>query len=113
MEIENIIQNLLQKYKSLTIINQRIIAFTMVGIISFLVFLSLFDVGKQSADSGYKVLFDELDPKDLSAIIAQLKQDEIPYKITDNNGIKLPTDLVYEKRVEFSAMDLPKSGKNF
>ncbi len=111
MEIENIIQNLLQKFKSLSIVHQRIISFTMVGVIFFLVFLSLIDSGKHSVETGYKVLFENLESKDLAVIIAKLKEEEIPYILTENNGIKLEKDLVYEKRIEFSAMDLDKGGK--
>ena len=104
------IQNLLDKYKALSIIHQRIIAVVLVAIISFLIFLSVFSNQKREIISDYKMLFDNLSAKDIALIIEKLDRDEVPYRL-DSGGIRVHKDIVYKKRIEFTALDIPKNSK--
>ncbi len=70
--------------------------------------LSLVFLGK---DQEYGVLFSNLSEKDAAAIVNRLKEENIPYKITDEGStISIPKKLIYEKRLLFASEGLPQSG---
>jgi len=110
VEFENLVRNLLDKFKSLPKPHQLIIGGTLLSVLLFLVLLSVFSTGKEDINNGYKVLFDNLEPKDTALIIAELEKDEIPYILT-KKGIKVPKKHVHRQRIELASMDLPKSRK--
>ena len=76
------------------------------GLISLLVVLAI-----SSRTPEYKVLFSNISDKDGGAIIAQLSQMNVPYKITDGGGaILVPDDVVYKTRLQLATQGLPKGG---
>ena len=59
----------------------------------------------------YKVLFTNISEKDGGAIIAQLSQMNVPYRIADGGGaILVPADKVYQTRLQLASQGLPKAG---
>ena len=56
----------------------------------------------------YTVLFAELDPEAAGQIIGQLKDQNIPYQIEKNGtAILVPSDSVYELRIQLASQGLP------
>ena len=59
----------------------------------------------------YRVLFANVDGRDGGAILAQLSQLNVPYRMGDNGAsIMVPEDVVYDTRLKLAAQGLPKGG---
>ena len=60
-------------------------------------------------------LYGNLAPEDAAAIVAKLKERQIPYQLTmDGTGIRIPYDKIYETRLELASEGLPRgSGIGF
>jgi flagellar M-ring protein FliF len=62
-----------------------------------------------SAQPTYKVLFSSMNETDGGAIIEQLKQMGVPYQYSEGGGaILVPSDRVYETRLQLASQGLPK-----
>ncbi|GBE33838.1 flagellar M-ring protein [bacterium BMS3Bbin06] len=57
----------------------------------------------------YQVLFSNLQPDDSGLIIQKLKGMKVPFKVTAS-GILVPSEKVYELRLELAGMGLPQGG---
>jgi len=113
MDFKALFSQLAVVYAKLTKQQKIIIATAIVGIVAFLIFLVVY-TAKKSESSNYKVLFDTLSDADAAKVIAQLEKDNIPYKIEENNVIKVPRDVVYKERIAIAAQGIPKdSGVGF
>ena len=54
-------------------------------------------------------LYSSLAPEDAAAIVARLKERQIPYALTlDGSGIRIPYEKVYETRLEMASEGLPR-----
>jgi flagellar M-ring protein FliF len=54
-------------------------------------------------------LYSNLAPEDAAAIVARLKDDQIPYQLTmDGSGIRIPYEKIYEMRLELASEGLPR-----
>lgn len=59
----------------------------------------------------YRVLFSNITDKDGGAIVAQLAQQNIPYKYSEGGGaILVPSDKVHDLRLKLASQGLPKGG---
>lgn len=59
----------------------------------------------------YRVLFSNVDGRDGGAILAQLSQMNVPYRMGDNGAsIMVPEEVVYDTRLKLAAQGLPKGG---
>ncbi len=67
----------------------------------------LFFAWHQKAD--YHVLYSNLSEEDLGQIIQKLKEKKVPYKVTAG-GIMVPSDKVYDIRLELASQGLPQGG---
>lgn len=56
-------------------------------------------------------LFTEVSAEDAGALVAKLKQANIPYKVADNGTILVPSARVAELRLEMAAAGLPHTGR--
>ena len=64
-----------------------------------------------ASNGDYKVLFANLSDKDGGAVIAQLAQMNVPYKVTPGGGaIMVPTSMVPDLRLKMATAGLPKGG---
>jgi flagellar M-ring protein FliF len=63
----------------------------------------------------YQGLYSNLNPEDAGSIIAYLKENRIPYKISETgNGILVPKENIYEIRMSLASKGLPQgSGVGF
>ncbi|NOZ25422.1 MAG: flagellar M-ring protein FliF [Nitrospirae bacterium] len=57
----------------------------------------------------YQVLYSNLQTEDAGLIMQKLKDMKVPYKTT-STGILVPSDRVYELRLELAAIGLPRGG---
>jgi flagellar M-ring protein FliF len=61
--------------------------------------------------SDWKVLFAGLPDKEAAAIVAQLSQQNVPYRVSEPGGsLLVPGDKVHELRLRLASQGLPKSG---
>ncbi len=61
----------------------------------------------------YKVLFAGLSDKDGGAVVAQLTQSNVPYRIAEGGGaILVPAGQVHEVRLKLASAGLPRGGTN-
>ena len=109
MDFKVLFSQLATVYAKLSKQQKIIIATAIVGIVAFLIFLILYS-SKKSGDGEYKTLFNSLSAEDASKVVAQLDKENIPYKIEDNNIIKVPRNLVYKERISIASLGIPKSG---
>jgi flagellar M-ring protein FliF len=59
----------------------------------------------------YRVLFADLSQSDAAAIVARLKDDKIPYRLSaGSSAILVPAEQVHDVRLALMAGDLPLSG---
>ena len=57
----------------------------------------------------YQVLYSNLQAEDAGLMVEKLKEMKVPYKTTPS-GILVPSDKVYELRIQLAAMGLPQGG---
>ena len=107
MDFKALFSQLSVLYAKLTKQQKIIIAAAVVGIVAFLIFLVVY-TGKKSSADNYKVLFESLSSSDAAKVVAQLEKDGVPYKIEENNTIKVPKDVVYKERITVAAQGIPK-----
>jgi len=113
MDFKALFTQLAALYEKLTKQQKLIISGAIVGIVAFLIFLVVYTQNNKRGD-GYAVLFDSLSAADAAKVIEQLEKENIPYKVSDNNTIKVPRDVVYKERIAIAAQGIPKeSGVGF
>ena len=63
----------------------------------------------------FQILYSNLQSEDAGAILAQLREQKIPYQISSNgSSILIPTERIYETRLELASQGLPQgSGVGF
>ena len=108
MDFNVLFSQLVVLYAKLTKQQKIIIATAIIGIISFLIFLVVFTSTK-GENSKYEVLFDSLSSEDAAKVVEQLEKDNIPYKIEDQNIIKVPKNIVYKERIAIASLGIPKT----
>lgn len=88
------------------IITASVILLTFIGLVLLIVW-----VGYAGKGSGYVTLFSNLELSESASIVDKLKESEQPYEI-DNGGhtILVPKKGVYEARMTFAKLGLPKTG---
>ena len=109
MDFKVLFSQLVVLYTKLTKQQKIIIAAAIIGIITFLIFLVVY-TGAKTQKNSYEVLFDSLSSSDAAKVVAQLEKDNIPYKLEENNIIKVPKNVVYKERINIAALGIPKDG---
>lgn len=112
MDFKVLFSQLILLYTKLTKQQKIIISVAIVGIVAFLIFMVVYTSKKP--DSKYEVLFDSLSSSDAAKVVEQLEKENIPYKLEDNNIIKVPKEVVYKQRISIASQGIPKdSGVGF
>jgi flagellar M-ring protein FliF len=86
-----------------------IVAGAVAGIVAFLIFLIVFTSKSEAKDKNYDVLFEKLSNEDAQKVLQQLDKEKVPYKIEENNVIKIPKELVYKERISIASMGIPSN----
>jgi flagellar M-ring protein FliF len=91
------------------ILTSSLVFFTVLGLVGLLVWTQN-SGGKSGGDSGYKVLYSDLDLEEAGAITEELQKANYPYKL-ENGGktITVPVKQLYEIRIALAREGLPKS----
>ncbi len=108
MDFKALFSQLVVLYSKLNKNQRIIIASAVIGIVAFLIFLVVYS-SRVSSHENYAVLFEKLSNKDASKVIKILTKNNIPYKIYDNNIIKVPKNVVYKERISIAAVGIPKN----
>ncbi|TXE87661.1 flagellar basal body M-ring protein FliF [Campylobacter volucris] len=113
MDYKTMLHQVGQLYQNLSLRQRIIIAASIVVVVGFLVFLTLFRSGSSVAnDAGYSVLFENANTSDSAMIVAQLEKNGVPYILRNEGTILVPNDQVYKQRLAVaSAGLLPKDNK--
>jgi len=107
MDFKVLFSQLVILYEKLTKQQRIIIATAIIGIIAFLIFLVVYTANDKTNDR-YEVLFDSLSSSDAAKVIEQLEKDNIPYKLENDNVIKVPKNVVYKERINIASLGIPK-----
>ena len=108
MDFKVLFSQLVILYDKLTKQQKIIIAAAVVGIVAFLIFMVVY-TAKKDENSKYETLFESLSSEDAAKVVEQLEKDQIPYKLLDNNVIKVPKKVVYKERITIASMGIPKN----
>lgn len=114
MDFKTLFHQVGQLYQNLTIKQKIVAASSIVVVVGFLVFLSLYKSSTSGGEQydGYSVLFRNLNPADSAQIIDQLEKDGVSYKLANEGTILVPTKSVYKERIAVASLGIPKEGKN-
>ncbi|AJD06848.1 flagellar basal-body MS-ring/collar protein FliF [Campylobacter lari] len=113
MDYKTILHQVGQLYQNLSLRQRIIIAASIVVVVGFLVFLTLFRSGSTLAsEAGYSVLFENANTSDSAMIVTQLEKSGVPYILRNEGTILVPNEQVYKQRLAIaSAGLLPKDNK--
>ncbi|QOR00994.1 flagellar basal-body MS-ring/collar protein FliF [Campylobacter sp. 2014D-0216] len=113
MDYKTILHQVGQLYQNLSLRQRIIIAASIVVVVGFLVFLTLFRSGSTVAsEAGYSVLFENANTSDSAMIVTQLEKSGVPYILRNEGTILVPNEQVYKQRLAIaSAGLLPKDNK--
>lgn len=107
MDFNALFSQLVVLFEKLTKQQRMIIAGAVIGIIAFLIFLVVFTANNESEDR-YEILFNSLSSSDAAKVIEKLEKDNVPYKLEDDNIIKVPKNVVYKERISIASLGIPK-----
>ena len=101
-----------QIYQNLTRKQRIVIAASIVIVIGFLVFLSLYHNSESGGGGdGYGVLVENVSPSSSAAIVSSLEQNNVPYKLRDETTILVPQDQVLKQRMFIASEGLIKDNR--
>lgn len=111
MELRTLLNQIATLIQNLTLRQKIVAAVSIVVLIGFLVFLTLYKNSTSSKESGYSVLFENTTAGDSALIIQQLEKEKVPYKILNEGTIAVPTEMVHKQRISIAAQGIPKNSK--
>lgn len=111
MELRTLLNQIATLIQNLTLRQKIVAAVSIVVLIGFLVFLTLYKNSTSTKGSGYSVLFENTTAGDSALIIQQLEKEKIPYKVVNEGTIAVPSDVVHKERIAIAALGIPKNSK--
>ncbi len=112
MELRTLLNQIATLIQNLTLRQKIVAAVSIVVLIGFLVFLTLYKNSTSSKGSGYSVLFKNTTAGDSALIIQQLEKEKVPYKILNEGTIAVPTEMVHKQRISISAQGNHRNSKD-
>ncbi|WP_103599811.1 flagellar basal-body MS-ring/collar protein FliF [Campylobacter concisus] len=110
MDFKALLHQISQIYQKLSLKQKIVAASSIVLVVAFLVFLTLYK-SKNENFAGYSVLFENISPNDSALILDQLDKDGIKYKLANEGTILVPTSDVYKERIAVATLGIPKESK--
>jgi len=99
LQLRNLVKNL-PAHKMIVLVS--LVGGTLVGFIWLMLW---------TGNPDYQLLYSNLSPEDAGSIVAKLKDQKIPYRISANgNAILIPEEKLYETRLELASQGLPQGG---
>jgi len=111
MEFRTLLNQIATLIQNLTLRQKIVAAVSIVVLIGFLVFLTLYKNANATKGNGYSVLFENTTAGDSALIIQQLEKEKIPYKVINEGTIAVPSDVVHKERIAIAALGIPKNSK--
>lgn len=111
MDIKEVFNQTLSFFNRFTKKQRIVIGIGAVALIAFFVFLIVFTTNGKERNDNYAVLFEGMNPSDNALILQHLQQNQIPYKIPNEDTILIPRDKVYEQRIALASQGIPKTSK--
>lgn len=111
MDFKSMLLQIGQVYQNLTRKQRIVIAASIVVVVGFLVFLSLYRNSGSIGADGYGVLVENISPASSAAIVSSLEQNGIPYKLKDESTILVPQDQVLRQRMFIASEGLIKDNR--
>ncbi|WP_103578498.1 flagellar basal-body MS-ring/collar protein FliF [Campylobacter concisus] len=110
MDFKALLHQISQIYQKLSLKQKIVTGSSIVLVVAFLVFLTLYK-SKSDSFAGYSVLFENISPSDSALIVDQLNKDGIKYKLANEGTILVPTSDVYKERIAVATLGIPKESK--
>ena len=110
MDFKALLHQISQIYQKLSLKQKIVAGSSIVLVVAFLVFLTLY-TSKSDSFAGYSVLFENISPSDSALIVDQLNKDGIKYKLANEGTILVPTSDVYKERIAVATLGIPKESK--
>ena len=110
MDFKALLHQISQIYQKLSLKQKIVAGSSIVLVVAFLVFLTLYK-SKSDSFAGYSVLFENISPSDSALIVDQLNKDGIKYKLANEGTILVPTSDVYKERIAVATLGIPKERK--
>ena len=110
MDFKALLHQISQIYQKLSLKQKIVAGSSIVLVVAFLVFLTLYK-SKSDSFAGYSVLFENISPSDSALIVDQLNKDGIKYKLANEGTILVPTSDVYKERIAVATLGIPKESK--
>jgi len=110
MDFKALLHQISQIYQKLSLKQKIVAASSIVLVVAFLVFLTLYK-NKSENFAGYSVLFENISPSDSALIVDQLNKDGVKYKLANEGTILVPTGDVYKERIAVATLGIPKESK--
>ena len=110
MDFNALLHQISQIYQKLSLKQKIVAGSSIVLVVAFLVFLTLYK-SKSDSFAGYSVLFENISPSDSALIVDQLNKDGIKYKLANEGTILVPTSDVYKERIAVATLGIPKESK--
>ncbi len=111
MEFKTLLNQIATLIQNLTLRQKIVAAVSVVVLLGFLVFLTLYKNKNANSIKGYSVLFDNTTASDSALIIQQLEKEKIPYKVLNEGTIAVPSEVVHKQRIAIAALGIPKNSK--
>jgi len=111
MEFRTLLNQIATLLQNLTLRQRIVVAVSIIVLIGFLIFLTLYKNTTNGSMKGYNVLFENTTAGDSALIIQQLEKEKIPYKVLNEGTIAVPSEDVYKQRIAIAAMGIPKNSK--
>ncbi|WP_104696821.1 MULTISPECIES: flagellar basal-body MS-ring/collar protein FliF [unclassified Helicobacter] len=111
MDIREVFTQTLGFFNRLTKRQRIIIGAGVVALVAFFVFLLVFTTNGKVRNDQYAVLFEGMNPSDNALVLQHLQQNQIPYKLSNEDTILVPRDKVYEQRIALASQGIPKTSK--
>lgn len=91
-------------WEQMSVTQRALVGAVGAGTIGLFIFLIVWAQQPQ-----YTVLFTRLNDQDAGAIVAKLKEQNVPYQL-EGSSVKVPTNLVHEARLDLASAGLPSGG---
>ncbi|MBK1972074.1 flagellar M-ring protein FliF [Campylobacter sp. TTU-622] len=111
MDFKNMFHQIGQLYQNLSRKQRIVIAASIVVVVGFLVFLSLYRNSGSATSDGYAILVENVKPSSSAAIVSKLEQNGVPYRLQNENTILVPQDQVYRQRMIIASEGLIKDSR--
>ena len=115
MDFKALFQQISQVVRNLSLKQKIVVVSSVVLVIGFLVFLTLYSSSKdpEAQFEGYSVLFRNIDPATSAQIINELETQGVSYKLANEGTILVPTDDVYRQRIAIASLGIMDNKKGF